>query len=278
MKGIEWRVYESFPSVTMLRWLARYVTDDTNIVKVDAKLEKLREDIAERGLAAVTFVEPAMHHSPETDDHSPFADMYRGQLFLKGIYDILSADAALWRETMLVITYDEHGGFYDHVIPPVADVRERPLVVIDPEAGGGAEQVTSATLLTNYGLRVPTFVVSPWVPAGKGPDIVLDFCSILKTIVTRFCGQDRPFVSDRVDASLSLEAYLSEVEPRMNVPKSPDLLPLDDEARVVRPTIDTRPISRREMQSGNVDYHELTGMLARLLGRDSRTSRHATRR
>ena len=125
----------------------------------------------------------------------------------------------LWRKTMLIITYDEHGGFYDHVIPPMADGRTRPPVAVETGGGASGGHFTASTLTTNYGLRVPTFVVSPWTPAGKGPDIVLDFCSILKTIVARFCGQDKPFVSDRVNSSLSFDAYLSEAQPRMNVPQ-----------------------------------------------------------
>src|SRR3954453_8946623 len=126
---------------------------------------------------------------------------------------------------MLIITYDEHGGFYDHVIPPIADVRTRPMVV---SGGGpaGTGPFSGSTLGTNYGVRVPPFFVSPWPPAGKGADIVLDHCSILKTILARFCGQTRPFVSDRVNASRSFDAYLSLQRPRTEVPVPPPLAPL----------------------------------------------------
>ena len=170
-KGISWRMYESFPSVAMLRMFARYATDDTNI----APISRLQQDVAQGNLPAVTAIEPAMHHAPENDDH-PIADIYYGQLFLKGVYDTLRSNNALWQSTMLIINYDEHGGFYDHVIPPIADVRMRPLVLTD---GGlsGVGPFTASTLVTTYGVRVPTFVISPWTAAGKGPDIVLDHCS-----------------------------------------------------------------------------------------------------
>ena len=121
--------------------------------------------------------------------------------------------------------------------------------------------------MTCYGVRVPTFVVSPYAPAGMGPNKVLDHCSILKTIVARFCSQHRPFVSDRVEWSHSFNFYLSEPEPRMNVPASPPMQPLPVAAMAGAPTIDTSPLSRRQMRAGNVDYHDLTGMLARMLGR-----------
>jgi Phosphoesterase family len=151
-------------------------------------------------------------------------------------------------------------------------VRTQPLgAAPDPGASGGNGHFTPDTVVTPYGVRVPTFVVSPWVPPGKGPDIVLDHCSILKTIVARFCGESRPFVSDRVEASRSFDSYLSESQPRTDVPPYPPLPPLPADEPLRRgSTIVTRPVFRRQMRSGNVDFHDLTGMLARMLGRDPR--------
>jgi phospholipase C len=262
-KRIGWRVYESFPSVTMLRMFARYATDNTNI----RPLARLEQDIAHGDLLAVTVVEPAMHHSPQDDDHSPRADMYDGQRFVQRVYKALRLRPELWKKTMLVVTYDEHGGFYDHVIPPLAEIRTRLHELSNPKSAAAVKHFTASTLKTNFGLRVPTFVVSPWAPVGKGPDLVLDFCSILKTILARFCGSDKPFLSDRVNASISLDAYLSEDSPRMNVPNSPPLPPLPVKTQNEKPAIVTEPISRKRMRAGKVDFHELTGMLARMLGR-----------
>lgn len=260
-KGISWRVYESPPSVAMLRLFARYATDDTNIVP----LARLQQDVDQGNLAAVTAIEPAMNSAPENDDH-PTADMYNGQLFLKQVYETLRSNDALWQKTMLIIAYDEHGGFYDHVIPPIADVRMRPPVVYDAPSGPGP--FTAPTLVTNYGLRVPAFVVSPWTPAGKGPDIVLDHCSIMKTILARFCADSRPFVSDRVDVSRTFDAYLSEPRPRMNVPAPPAMAPLPFRpSRGRRRVIESNPLSRKKLLSGEVEFHDLSGMVARLLGR-----------
>jgi phospholipase C len=262
-KRIGWRVYESFPSVTMLRMFARYSTDDTQIVR----LSQLQNDVANGTLPAVAMIEPAMHHAPENDDH-PVADMYNGQLFLKTIYDTLRSNSALWRRTLLIITYDEHGGFYDHVVPPMAEVRMRPIVISEGAAPSGREPFTAPTLVTHYGGRVPTFVVSPWTPAGEGPDVVLDHCSIAKTVLARFCGEAQPFVSDRINASRTFEAYVSAEQPRMNVAASPAMQPLPFPRRPGGPrAIETPPVSRRQMARGDADFHDVTGMLARLLGR-----------
>ncbi|MDO8706231.1 MAG: alkaline phosphatase family protein [Sulfuricaulis sp.] len=311
-KGLSFRVYESHPSVTMLRMFARYATDNINI----APIAQLKADVAPggRGLPAFTAIEPAMHHHPQNDDH-PDADMHRGQIFLKDVYNTLRSNPALWEKTLLIITYDEHGGLYDHVVPPTADVYNVPGgPVLDPHGGGGPVvgglgprapvggglsparpiaahagggaavrgDVLVATpdpspppapslLQIPYGVRVPTFVVSPWTVRGKGPSLTLDHCSILKTVLARFLGNEKPFLSDRVSASHSFDAFLTEAAPR-TVPKFDDKLlpglPLGARRAPSRTTqIVTKPLSRKEMREGSVDYHELSGRWARQLGR-----------
>jgi phospholipase C len=268
--GVSWRVYESFPSVSMLRMFARYATNETDIVDI----ARFAADAQAGTLPALSVVEPAMHHFPQNDDHSsnetPAVDMYRGQQFLQGIYDALRANPDKWQKTLLLITYDEHGGFYDHVVPPLAEARSKaPVIGIGGGGGGGAGtpgvQVPTS-VATPYGPRVPTFVVSPWVPAGKGPGIVLDHCSILKTVLARFC-PTRPFLSDRVHASRSFDAFLSATAPRVDVTPLAKLPPLPPLAKAGPAKIITAPISRKRMRAGEVGFHELTGMLARLLGR-----------
>jgi phospholipase C len=306
-RGVSWRVYESNPSVTMLRMFARYATDDVNI----RPLDELAGDVAAGGLPSLTVVEPAMHHHPEDDDH-PHADMYRGQIFIRRVYEALRANPDTWRKTLLVITYDEHGGFYDHVIPPIADVlnaaaptlvadealvaggmsdgasgggatggiggvrargfRVRPevLSVLLGESGGIGATPADATIEIAYGVRVPTFVISAWTPPGKGPSVTLDHCSIVKTVLARFCGDEKPFLGDRVAASHSFEAFLSEAQPRMDVGAPPTLGQLPITARRLVPGathIVTAPLFRKRMREEKVDFHELTGRLARMLGR-----------
>jgi hypothetical protein len=315
-RGVSWRVYESEPSVTMLRMFARYATNTTDIVPI----ARLEADAASGNLPAFTVVEPAMHHHPEDDDH-PDADMYRGQIFVKRVYDALRANPALWQKTLLLITYDEHGGLYDHVVPPIADVlspgspgkiddslggsagglalRRRDddtdpggggiETEPDPGTGGGVEPDPGGAggpdpddggpepstqpqepIFIPYGVRVPTFVVSPWVKPGKGPSLTLDHCSILKTVLARFGSEAKPFLNDRVHVSRSFDAFLTEAQPRLDV-RAPDPLDkLQEEERRVTPgqsQIVTPPLSRKRMREGPVDYHDVSGRLARMLGR-----------
>lgn len=274
-KGLNFRVYESEPSVTMLRMFARYSTDKVNIVPLGANAANLRADVMRGDLPHFTSIEPQMHAHPQDDDH-PDADMYRGQIFLKGVYDALTSNPAVWERTLLIITYDEHGGLYDHVIPRVADIYDAPSPGLKDRTGGrrGTNRSASQRLLTiPYGVRVPTFVVSPWTTPGRGPSLALDHCSILKTVLARFLGAEKPFMSDRVSASNSFDAFLTEAEPRMpaDLPPPPPLakLPPGDRKKAPSPTsqIITKPLSRKEMREGPVDYHELSGRWARQLGR-----------
>ena len=129
-------------------------------------------------LPPVVFIEPRIPGIPPleqaSDDHPP-ANLLRGQEFLAGIYQALTnpngtdppEPCPQWGKCMLVITYDEHGGFYDHVPPP--DGFEK----IHPEGQ------------TFLGVRVPTFVVSPLVSPGSVSHVVFDHTSIVKTILTR---------------------------------------------------------------------------------------------
>ncbi|KAJ6984945.1 non-specific phospholipase C2-like isoform X2 [Populus alba x Populus x berolinensis] len=95
--------------------------------------------------------------SPANDDH-PSHDVYQGQMFVKEVYETLRASPQ-WNETLLVITYDEHGGFYDHVATPVSGVPS-PDGIVGPEP--------FFFKFDRLGVRVPTIVVSPWIEKGTG--------------------------------------------------------------------------------------------------------------
>ncbi len=73
-----------------------------------------------------------------------------------------------WEKTLLIIFYDEHGGFFDHVAPPAAPDD-------DPHTFG------------RYGVRIPALIVSPWVEPGSVSKTLFDHTSIMKTILLRFC-------------------------------------------------------------------------------------------
>jgi phospholipase C len=123
-------------------------------------------------IPSVVFIEPkytddVVSSAPPNDDHPP-TGISSGQDFLRDIYNTLISNTELWSKTMMIVTYDEHGGFFDHV-PPLN---------IPASAGDQFFRYTGA--------RVPAFVVSPHVEPGtvfQGP---LDHTSILQLLADRF--------------------------------------------------------------------------------------------
>jgi phospholipase C len=120
----------------------------------------------------VVFIEPKYTDDPigsgaANDDHPPTA-LAPGEDFLRRIYRTLISNPKRWKNTMMIVTYDEHGGFYDHV-PPLK---------IKDTAGGKQFNTT--------GVRVPGFVVSPHVTPGKPFKGKLDHTSILQLLADRF--------------------------------------------------------------------------------------------
>ncbi len=103
------------------------------------------------------------------DDH-PQADIRDGQAFLNGVYNALRLGPA-WERTLMVVVYDEWGGFFDHVPPPLAPVSEA-------EAALGNDG--------RLGIRVPAALIGPRVRAGHVSHVQFDFNSVLNFITWRF--------------------------------------------------------------------------------------------
>jgi len=119
---------------------------------------------AARGdLPAVSWVEPAFAIH---DDHPPAHPMF-GQIFLSTVYNALATSPA-WDRTLLIVYYDEHGGFFDHVPPPTAQ---------DEKASDGFDQL---------GFRIPAVVAGPWVKPGYVCDVQLEHTSVLRWLTDKY--------------------------------------------------------------------------------------------
>jgi phospholipase C len=171
----------------------------------------LLDDIAKGELPPVSWIDPRFKDlkvlGPDSNDDHPPSDVIAGQDLVLTIYHAL-ASSPKWSKTLFVITYDEHGGFYDHVAPPAA---------VDDDPG-----------FQRLGVRVPALLVSPLVDRGStstaklGPQFHFDHTSIIKTILTRFCKHEDqiPAVTARVAAAEHLGVLLSSpgTAPRGPVP------------------------------------------------------------
>jgi phospholipase C len=134
-------------------------------------------DAAAGTLPAVSFVDPRFigeEQGTSNDDH-PHADLRAGDAFLSEAFHAV-ATGPRWANTVFIITYDEWGGFFDHVRPP----RSVAANDVDPPDDDGE------VLL---GMRVPVIVASPWTRARHRPRVqshLFDHTSILKLIEWRW--------------------------------------------------------------------------------------------
>jgi phospholipase C len=125
------------------------------------RMEDFYSHAANGTLAPVVYIDPSFSSN---DDHPPHHPIL-GQQLIASIYTAL-ATSPQWKHCMFVVTYDEHGGFYDHVAPPT---------VFDDFAG-----------FEQLGFRVPTLVAGPYVKQGEVISTQLEHCSVLRHIDNMF--------------------------------------------------------------------------------------------
>jgi phospholipase C len=156
-------------------------------------------------LPAFTFLEPAWIGSTDTSSYHPGADIVPGEQRLADIYQALKTGPG-WEQTVLVVTFDEHGGLYDHVPPPYAE-NPYPNDVID------------GFKFDIMGVRIPTLVISPWVDEHtvfrSGTGVAYDSTSILATLLRWFGIPKSGWgLGERTNHAPTFEAVLRRKTPR----------------------------------------------------------------
>lgn len=147
-KRVSWNVYfYDFPSSLILR-NQRRPENLGNYLPIDRFFAQANED--DDTLASFVFIEPKYMGLDQNDDHPPH-NVMKAQKLVADVYNAIRSNPALWSTTLLVVVYDEHGGFYDHVEPPAAT---------PPDAH--REEYTFDRL----GVRVPAILVSPYLRPG----------------------------------------------------------------------------------------------------------------
>jgi phospholipase C len=82
-----------------------------------------------------------------------------GEFFINSVYDAIFNNEVLWKSTALLIVYDEHGGIYDHVVPPNCTPDDDAFA-----ASADKTETGEPFAFDRLGVRVPAILVSPWVP------------------------------------------------------------------------------------------------------------------
>ncbi len=203
---ITWNYVES--NIAFLRMFDKYRVDEENIIQREEWLNLARNG----NHPAVSWIDPHIINlelEGEADDDHPPANVRKGQEGVLEIYNALTSNPANWNKTLLIITYDEHGGFYDHVPPHGLKGEKNPEVHKIHKEGENY-----------YGLRVPAIIVSPLVKKGSSSHTVFDHTSLLKTILHNFIGPEattKELLGKRTDAANSLLDLL-EVRGRAEIP------------------------------------------------------------
>ena len=162
-------------------------------------------DCKKNKLPPFSFIEPRYNDFSDRGQFFPAADqhpdhnVFEGEKVIKAVYDAVRGNQQTWESTLLVITYDEHGGLYDHVTPPPT---------VNP--GDGPPDST----LFNFdrlGVRVPAVLVSPFIPKRTIiHDKVFDHTSIIATARKLFIKDfDNSFLTERDRHALTFEDCLT---------------------------------------------------------------------
>jgi phospholipase C len=144
----------------------------------EALLSDFRADVENGRLPSVSWIV-----APEAYTEHPNWEPSYGAWYISQVIDILAAHPEVWSKMALFITYDEDGGFFDHLVPPTPDVSTVPTVhEIYPGDSGNRPGPYG------LGIRVPMIVVSPWSRGGWVNSQLFDHTSLIRFLEARFAG------------------------------------------------------------------------------------------
>lgn len=148
---------------------------------------------------AFSFIEPAYLQPGANDAHPPH-DIMESDVLVASVYNAIRSNDALWKSTLFVLLFDEHGGFYDHVSPPAA---------VPPD------HHTEEYTFDRYGVRVPAILISPYAGNGVCSDL-FDHTSLLKYLQQKWMLGD---LGARTGAANSIGSALQITQPaRIDTP------------------------------------------------------------
>lgn len=138
-------------------------------------------DVKSGALPSYSFIIPRFFNKdqPANSQHAP-QDARYGDNLVADVYEAMRANPRVWQKSALIVTYDEHGGFYDHVIPPSNGV-PNPDGINSPPQGDTASWIPKFAF-DRLGFRVPAVIASPWVAKGKVDSTRYQHTSVLATL------------------------------------------------------------------------------------------------
>jgi len=188
---LSWRVYgnnpmtkaenkpgrESNPDYFSLTRIIMTQLHDDSLTKNFQTMEQFYKDCKNNQLPSYCFLEPTLGGPHQNDQHPP-SDVRAGEQLIWDVYKAV-VNSPQWKDTLLIITYDEHGGCFDHVPPPEAT---------PPDAGQPVGEL--GFVFNRMGLRVPTVLISPHIQKGTvcraQGYVPFDHTSIIATAIRGF--------------------------------------------------------------------------------------------
>jgi phospholipase C len=231
-RGISWKVYSS-PDETIAGGILsdnvlpyfKNFQDPSSVLYQNAFGPQFPvdflADVASGNLPQVSWVVGSVL----TSDHPPLPSVF-GENIVSLIVGALTANPTLWAKTLFILTYDENGGFFDHV-PPTTAPPGTPGEYLTAPAVPNPTVVGNPPITGPIGLgfRVPTLLISPFTRGGFVSSDLFDHTSILRFLETRF-GAEVPNLSAwRRFTAGDLTSALNFQKPDQSIPNLPSTLP-----------------------------------------------------
>ena len=195
--GVPWRIYfgdvpQSLVLTHQFKHLGSY-----------RRFAHWHDDIARGDLPSYTFIEPTYFGPNQNDQHPPH-DVLRGDRLIADVYNTLRGNPDLFARTLLIVMYDEHGGFFDHAVPPST---------VAPDSH------THHYAFDRLGFRVPAIFISPMLDAGVVHE-VFDHTSLLRMASGLWKGV-KPLGQRAKQANDPLASLRWRSSPRRDMPEAP---------------------------------------------------------
>jgi phospholipase C len=225
-----WRIYHdgpaqawAFPKLWVAFWRHRFKGMDKLFAAIDRdQLDHYSFVEPDHGLLPLDKTSNNQHPDNNTVAKQHGLDFLAGERLIATIYDGLRANPVVFQKTLLLVTYDEHGGFYDHVSPPAAVPPDKHVW----------NKGNSSFRFDRLGVRVPAVLISPWLDPATidAPDF--DHSSIVATLRGLFAPGAAPLTKRDAAANTFLDLPVRET-PRADLPAvNPAPLPSEPERKM----------------------------------------------
>jgi phospholipase C len=181
-----------------------------------ATYDQFIADCKAGNLPEYSFIEPNYNDHENDDgeqvasDQHPDHDVQAGEFLIAEVYMRIKRNPKLWASTALLVLYDEHGGIYDHVVPPPCP--QDKFTASANSTGTGME-----FKFDRLGVRVPAILISPWIPKNTVVNRVFDHASIPATVTKFFVGDDLARPPREINADVFIEPSVGPADPQRNL-------------------------------------------------------------